>query len=35
MAIVYVAKLTRPDVLLTTAYFATKAQLPLEGVGLL
>ena len=27
----YVARLTRPDVLLATAYLATKAQHPKEG----
>ena len=31
MAILYVARLTRPDVLLATAYLATKAQHPKEG----
>ena len=31
MAIMYVARLTRPDVLLATAYLATKAQHPKEG----
>ena len=31
MAIIYVARLTRPDVHITTAYLATKAQHPKEG----
>ena len=31
MAIMYLARLSRPDVLLATAYLATKAQHPTEG----
>jgi len=31
MAIMYLARLTRPDVLLATSYLATKAQKPTEG----
>jgi len=31
MAIVYIARLSRPDLLLATAYLATKAQHPKEG----
>ena len=31
MAIMFVARLSRPDVLLATSYLATKAQHPKEG----
>ena len=31
MAIMYIARLSRPDLLLATAYLATKAQHPKEG----
>jgi hypothetical protein len=31
MAIMHVARLTRPDILLATAYLATKAQHPKDG----
>ena len=31
MAIIYIARLSRPDLLLATTYLATKAQHPKEG----